>query len=106
MQNYFSSNLEYLRKKYGISKSELAKKMNVNQSTISRWENGQMGITVDKAYDLSIILNTPLPILVGKDLKNYNPEVSRSESDFIKEKIDKLNDNQKDAIINIIDNMK
>ena len=70
MQNYFSSNLEYLRKKYGISKSELAKKMNVNQSTISRWENGQMGITVDKAYDLSIILNTPLPILVGKDLKN------------------------------------
>lgn len=69
MKNYFSTNLRFIREKRGLSKSDLAKKMNVNQSTISRWENEQMGITVENAYDLSQILNISLPELLGKDLR-------------------------------------
>ena len=40
--SFFSKNLEYLRKEKGMSRNELADKLNVNQSTISRWENGDM----------------------------------------------------------------
>lgn len=68
MQNNLSKNIYYLRKKLNLSKSELAKKINVNQSTISRWENGEMGITVDNAYELANALNIPLPKLIGNDL--------------------------------------
>lgn len=67
--SYFAKNLKYIREKLGMSKNNLAKKMGVNQSTITRWEKGEMGITIDNAYELSLLLNIPLPELVGKDLQ-------------------------------------
>ena len=57
MNNFFSSNLKFLRENKGLSKSELAKKINVHQSTISRWENEEMGATVDNAYDVANVFN-------------------------------------------------
>ena len=40
--SYFSKNLKYLRKENNISRSELADKLKINQSTIARWENDNM----------------------------------------------------------------
>ena len=57
MHNYFSSNIKFLRENSGMSKTDLANKLKVHQSTISRWENGDMGVTVDNAYDVSNIFN-------------------------------------------------
>jgi len=79
--SYFAKNLKYLREKLGMSKSSLAKKMGVNQSTITRWEKSEMGITVDNAYDLSLILNVPLPELIGKDLQENGNVVEPSKTD-------------------------
>lgn len=36
---YFSKNLKYLRTKNNLSQNKLAKKLNVNQTTIARWED-------------------------------------------------------------------
>lgn len=72
MDNFFANNLRYIREKRGLSKSQLAEKLNVNQSTITRWENGEMGATVTNAFDISRILNISLPDLLGKDLSLDN----------------------------------
>lgn len=69
MANYFSTNLKYLREKRNISRTVLAKMLNVNPSTISRWENNKMGATIDNAIDISNILHIPLSELLGKDLR-------------------------------------
>lgn len=73
MPNFFSSNLKYLRENSQMSKTELAKKLNVHQSTISRWENNEMGATIDNAIDISEVLNIPLPDLLGIDLRLEKP---------------------------------
>lgn len=77
MATYFSKNLKYIREKIGLTKNELAKKMHVSQSTVSRWESGEMGITVEKAYELSLILDVPLPELVGKDIETLSNDISK-----------------------------
>lgn len=77
MATYFSKNLKYIREKIGLTKNELAKKMHVSQSTVSRWESGEMGITVEKAYELSLILDVPLPELVGKDIESLSNDISK-----------------------------
>lgn len=66
--NNFAKNLKYLREKNNLSKSELADKIGVNQSTLSRWENEENGATVDNALDLASFFNVTLADLVDKDL--------------------------------------
>jgi transcriptional regulator with XRE-family HTH domain len=69
MSDFFANNLKFLREQYGLSKSQLAERAKVSQSTITRWEEGEMGITIDNVYELSKILNIPLPDLIGTDLR-------------------------------------
>ena len=84
MENFFANNLKYIREKRGLSKSQLAEKLNVNQSTITRWESGEMGATVTNAFDISRILNVPLPDILGKDLSLDNAKYVDIMSDVIK----------------------
>lgn len=72
MNNYFGKNLKYLREKNNLTKKELADKLKVHQSTIARWENNEMGATVDNAYDVSNYFNITVADLTGIDLKNKN----------------------------------
>jgi len=72
--SYFAKNLKYLREKKGVSRSKLSEKINVNQSTISRWENEEMGATVDNALDVANFFHTSIADLVGKDLTLNNTE--------------------------------
>lgn len=84
--SFFSKNLEYLRKQKGLSRSELAKILNVNQSTISRWENEDMGVTVDNAYDVADFFNISIADLTGKDLTNSDNHFDELELLFDKNK--------------------
>lgn len=51
------SQLTILRKNNKLSQSELAKKMNVSQVTISMWESGTSYPSVPTIHKLSKILN-------------------------------------------------
>lgn len=102
---YFSSNLEYLRKEKGLSRSDLANKLNVNQSTVSRWENGDMGVTVDNAYDVASFFNVSISDLTGKDLSRENNFFDEVEVLFDKNK-NILTDEDKETIKFLIEKRK
>lgn len=65
---YFAKNIKFLRRKKGLSRTQLAKQLKVNQSTVARWENNSMGITIDNAYDVSVFFNISIDDMVKKDL--------------------------------------
>lgn len=49
--------IRIIREKRGYSQEQLALKMNINRSTISKIENGKFGITVDYLVRFSIFLD-------------------------------------------------
>lgn len=104
--NYFSQNLKFLRESKNMSKSELAQKLNVNQSTISRWENNEMGITLENAYDISDFFNISVADFTGIDLsKKKNDTISEFDLLFDKHK-DILSESDKNIIKAIIEQRK
>lgn len=57
--------LKELRKDKKISQTTLAKLLNVNEKTISRWENGESNIKPEKAEELAKIFNVSVAYLLG-----------------------------------------
>ncbi len=49
--------IRIVREKRGYSQEQLADKMDINRSTISKIENGKFGITVDYLVRFSIFLD-------------------------------------------------
>lgn len=98
--SFFSKNLEYLRKNKDISRSELANKINVNQSTIARWENEEMGVTVENAYDIANFFGVSIADLTGKDLQNIK-EKKFDELDQLFSQISDLSEEKQKVIINV-----
>lgn len=49
--------IRVVREKRGYSQEQLAEKMNINRSTISKIENGKFSITVDYLVRFSIFLD-------------------------------------------------
>lgn len=68
---YFNTNLAFVRKQKKVSQLELAKKIGVDQSTISLWEKG-MDTTVENAIKVAEALDVPIPDFLGRDLRFDN----------------------------------
>lgn len=56
-----------LRKKHKLSQKELAKKFNVNQNTVSRWENGDRQIDLETLKALSVFFGVSVDFLLGNE---------------------------------------
>lgn len=87
--DYFAKNLKYLREKSGLNRRELSDKIKVNPSTLTRWENEEVGATVKNAIDVSTFFNVSMADLLGRDLKmdelNFdNASVTNVLNDVIK----------------------
>lgn len=67
--SYFSTNLKYLREEKKLSQNKLAEMANVNQTTIMRWEAGEMSPSLDNIYDIANVLKVSVADLTGKNLK-------------------------------------
>ena len=65
----FNENIKKIRKEKGLSQEELAVKLNVVRQTISKWEKGLSVPDADLLISLSEILETPVSILLGKDIE-------------------------------------
>ena len=69
MNNYFSTNIKFIREQKGLSQNKFGELLGVNQTTIARWEDENRIPTIDKAIDISLKLNIPLNDLLGRDLR-------------------------------------
>lgn len=67
-KTYFPKNLQFLRKKKNLTQSQLASKVNVDQTTIGRWEDGNREPTVGNASNLAEVFQVSLLDLLDKDL--------------------------------------
>ncbi len=68
MAQYFQNNIKYLRNKYNISQLDLADKVGIDRSTISRIENAEIDTTVENVKRIADALNLSLNDLYCKDL--------------------------------------
>ena len=57
--------LKELRKKAGLSQSDIANKLNISVKTVSRWENLETDIKPNKAEELAKLLGVPVLYLLG-----------------------------------------
>lgn len=64
---FFGSNLQFLRRKNGITQEQLALQMNVSRQTVSKWESGQTP-EVSKLLELSDLLRVSMDDLLRQDL--------------------------------------
>jgi transcriptional regulator with XRE-family HTH domain len=55
--------IRIVREKKGYSQEQLAEKMDINRSTISKIENGKFGITVDYLVRFSIFLDFEFKVI-------------------------------------------
>lgn len=99
MAEYFNKNLKYIRKKLGLSQDEVAKKIGVDRSSVSLWENDKMDVTVDNAILTAKVLNIPVVDFLCRDLTlddNIDFEL------FFQNNKDILTNSDKELIIDII----
>lgn len=87
MKYYLEKNLKYLRNKYGIEQTELAKKLNLkSNSTISEWENGKRLPSIEQFNSLSKIFNVPMDALIKEDLFFTNTTIGDKLKKYRKSK--------------------
>lgn len=61
----FSHRLKQLREDLGLTQDELAKQLNLTQSTIAYYESGRKMPTLENAIIIAKLLNSSLDYLVG-----------------------------------------
>lgn len=106
MARFFNKNLKFIRQEKGISQQELADKLKIDRSTISRWENDEMDITVGNAIQIADFFNIPMEDFTSKDLSHENSKTfDELELLFDKHK-DILTESDKNIIKAIIEERK
>lgn len=61
------SNLKKLRKSKGVNQSELAKIMSVDQTTISKWENGERSVDSSVLDKLASFFGVSVDYILGRE---------------------------------------
>lgn len=101
MSKNFSKNLKYLRATRKISQQQLADKLEIDRSTISRWESDDMDPTVGNVIAIANLLGVPVADLVGIDIEQNGLYIDELEELFIQNK-HLLTDDDRDTIKFII----
>ena len=63
----FHKKLKMLRKKQGLTQTELGEKVGVKQNTFTNWENGKREPSLEKLIVLADFFEVSLDWLVGRD---------------------------------------
>ena len=66
--NYTNKNVKFLRENRNISQSKMSKDLNIDQSTLAKWENGSRQITLDWAIKISEYFDIYIGDFISKDL--------------------------------------
>lgn len=71
-KNYTNQNVKYLRELKRISQEKLSNDLNINQSTLAKWENNTRKITLEWAIKLSNYFDTDVGQFISVDLKSIS----------------------------------
>lgn len=104
--SFFSTNLKYIRNEKKMSQSKLAELAHVNQTTIMRWETGEMSPSLDNIYDIANALNISVADLTGKDLTKENSNSFDELEILFNKNKDILTDDDKEMIKFMIEKRK
>ena len=85
------SRLTELRKAKGINQIELAKELNVNQNTISRWEKGERDPNPDMLKTIAAYFNVSVDYLLGEDTHFQNKKIPKDLKKILEEEEVTLN---------------
>lgn len=106
MNNYFASNLKYLREKKRLSQQELAEELEVPQPTLACWENGIRTPKISQVQVIADYFNVGMDI-ISHDYSNNETDLSRNEFDILFDKYKEvLSEDDKDMIKFIIEKRK
>lgn len=105
MAEFLNNNIKYLRNLNKISQQELADRVGIDRSTISRIENNEIETTIPIAEKLAKNLNVSFSDLVSRDLTNETSKFDELEVLFNKNK-NILTDDDKEMIRFMIEKRK
>lgn len=102
--SYFSKNLKYLRENIKkISQNKLSELVGVNQTSITRWENGEVSPSLDNLLDLSKVLNVSMSDLTDTDLTTQDKFEEDYSTNILFNKFKELSNEDKELISGLID---
>ncbi len=66
-KNFTNNNVKYLREKNNIPQSKMSKDLNIDQSTLAKWENGSRQITLDWAIKIANYFDISVGDFISND---------------------------------------
>ena len=105
MRMNFGETLKQIREEKNLSQQELAKKLEVAQSTVAMWEASQRTPKLSELNRLARILNITINRLLGQ-AKNRKLEIVKDEIYIDGDKISDLNATDVEGIIDYIEAIK
>lgn len=93
---YFSSNLEWIRKKKNLTQEELAKELGIGQQGIAHYESGKREPTLNGLIRIAKVLEVSIDDLLTKDLRpmgsilSMNLRYLRKRNKYTQEDMTKL----------------
>lgn len=80
-KNFTNSNVKYLRENSNISQSKMSKDLNIDQSTLAKWENGSRQITLEWAIKIANYFDISVGDFISNDYIHnlYKPLPSSDE---------------------------
>lgn len=82
-KSMISSNVKYLRTKYGMSQEALAEKLEVTRQTVAKWESGVSLPDVRKCADIALLFDVSIDALVTLPLNDQkDAEMSFKEGKY------------------------
>ena len=109
--NFLSKNLQYLRKKKGISQAEMSKYIDTTRSTWANYESNASEPDISKLFEIAKLFNVTLDELILKDLsynQNLNDQLNLKKSNpqnFVDENSSSENINSNNEIMNKLDSI-
>ncbi|MDP2929701.1 MAG: response regulator [Candidatus Omnitrophota bacterium] len=101
----FGESIKKIREEKGFSQEELARKLDVAQSTIGMWESGKRTPKLDELNRLSRVLNITINRLIGH-VKERKVELIKNEIYVDGEKVSDLDPTDVDGVVEYINAIK
>lgn len=105
MTIYLGSNIQYLRKKFNIDQDKLAQDLKVPRSTLSCWENGIRTPKIETIEKIANYFNVGMNIIT-KDYSSVEINANSNLVKMLEDNVDKLSDDNKKKIEEIIKTIK